>query len=182
MILEKNIYTRKLVTFYFLEGKPGGKGQDGALAGCAGFGGLFGDTIIFHRNIMKTTNFSRKYGPNGDHGSSGIGGLGGFYGDTAIRGKLRYSTVDLKVFPHKYIDSESFVNSYNSYKLSDKRGPNGSIQSELSCLDRKQPTETFKYASINQSKKDYLKFINAISSEFEYSFLINRSFLKNILN
>ena len=92
------------------------------MAGCDGFGGLFGDTIIFHRNKIISTNFSRKYGPNGDYGSPGIGGLGGFL------------------------------------------------------------TQSFEYGSINQSKNDYLKHINEISSEFEYSFFINRTFFKNISN
>ena len=180
MILEKSIYTHKLVTFYFLEGKQGGKGEDGALAGSGGFGGLFGKTIIIKNSKMISTNSSGKYGQNGDHGSPGIGGLGGFYGDTAIRGKLRYSTVDFNVFPHKHIDSDSFVNSYNSYTFSDKRGPNGSIRNELNCLERKPPTESFNYASINQTKVNYLKFINDISSEFHNSFLKDRPFCKSI--
>ena len=89
----------------------------------------------------------------------------------------------MRIFPHEYIDSDSFVNSYKSYKLSDKRGLNGSMQNELSCLDRKPPTESFKYQlSINHSKKNYLRFINDISSEFNNSFLIDRPFSKNISN
>ncbi len=182
MILEKSIYTHKLVNFYFLEGKQGGKGEDGALAGCGGLGGLFGDIMIIKNRKWFSTNSSAKYGQNGDLGSFGLGGLGGFYGDTDVRGKLRYSSVDLKVSPHKYIDSNSFVNSYNSYKLSDKRGPNGLMRNELNCLDRKPPTVSLDYASINRGKRDYMKFINDINSEFQNSFLTDSSFSKSISN
>ena len=128
--------------------------------------------------MIKNENF----GINGNNGKPGEPGKGGFYGDTAIRGKLYFSSFLFKPDLNKVerVNIHEFRNVYNRMKASDKRGPTGSIPKELNCENRVMPTKSLQ--NYKNNLKSYLKFLNEVSEEFKNSKLMKSKFNEKISN